>query len=108
MAIRSQLLAVMLLVLTGCASRAYLYSRVIEPATENFKHAPVGSKQCALHGYRLREPVSGYGVSAEWDTKYLKKAALEAGITNVYYADLETLSILYRVYQRRTLIVYGD
>lgn len=108
MAIKAQLLAGLLVACTGCASRALLYSRVTEPATENFRHAPVGKKQCSVPGYRVREPITGYGISAEWDTRYLKRAALEAGITNIYYADLETLSILFRVYQRRTLIIYGD
>ena len=102
------MLAVLLLLLSGCVSRPMLYSHVTEPATKKFQQTPVGSKQCLVHGYRVREPFTGHGISAEWDTHYLNQVALQAGITNVYYADIETLSIFFQIYQRRTLIIYGD
>ena len=108
MAISKQLLALAILLQVGCASRGILYSHVTEPATIKFDRAPTGTKKCVVPGYKLREPVTGYGISAEWDSNYLKMVARQAGITNMYYADLDTLSILFRVYQRRTLIIYGD
>ena len=61
-----------------------------------------------VRSFRVQEPVTGYGVSAEWEAYPLKDAALHAGITNLYFADRQTLSILNGIYRSRTLIVYGD
>jgi len=38
----------------------------------------------------------------------VEEAARAAGITNLYYADIETLSILKGVYARKTLILCDD
>ncbi len=108
MGIRLLLAAALLLLHAGCASRGILYSHTVAPATEDFSKTPVGSKHATICGYRIREPISGYGVSAEWDSNYIRSAAKKAGISSIYYADLETLSIALGVYQQRTLIIYGN
>jgi len=79
-----------------------------EPATEEFDKTPVGSKACVVRSHKFREPVSGYGVTAEWDANTVRAAARRAGFTNIYYADLQTLSVCFGIYRQRVLIVYGD
>ena len=37
-----------------------------------------------------------------------EEAARTAGMTNIYYADLETLSVLRGIYEKKTLILCGD
>ena len=101
-------LSLWLLGLAGCATRAVLFSHVTEPATVNFRHTPVGTKRCVIRNFRVQEPVSGYGVSAEWDAGTIRAAARQAGITNIYYVDLQTLSVLSGLYRQRALVVYGD
>ena len=109
MAISRQVaLPLLLLLLTGCLSPGLLYTRMTEPATEEFDKTPVGTKTCVVRSHKIREPVSGYGFSAEWDANYVKAAALKGGLTNVYYADLRTLSVCFGIYRQRELIVYGD
>ena len=108
MAIRCSIMSLLLLLLPGCAANGILYTRVTEPATLNFHKTPVGSKLIFVRSFRVREPVSGYGLSAEWESDPVKTSALQAGITNLYFADLQTLSILNGLYRSRTLIVYGD
>ena len=107
MAIRFVVLSLLLLLLPGCVGNGLLYTRVTEPATLNFDKTPVGSKRVLIQSYRLQEPVTGYGVSTEWEADPVKTAARQAGVTNLFFADMQTLSIL-GVYRQRTLIVYGD
>lgn len=93
---------------SGCLRQGWLYSRTTEPYTESFRHTPVGHKQAVVDDFKVREPVSGYGVSAEWGVRAVRDVACAAGMTNIYYADLETLSIFSDLFRRRRLIVYGD
>jgi hypothetical protein len=108
MASRTLFAAGLLLLTAGCVSRGVLYSRTTEPATEDFAQTPIGTKHAEVCGQRLREPISGYGVSAEWDSDYLRAAARQAGISSIYYADLETITVAFGIYRHRTLIIYGD
>ena len=78
------------------------------PYTENFNNTPAGSKRLVLHDCRLREPITGYGVSAEWTTDEILKKATEAGMSEVHYADLHTFALILGIYKREKLIIYGD
>ena len=102
---RAMLLLVLPL-LSGCLS-GRLYYDVVEPLSVNFRAAPVGSKQCVLPLHRVKEPVSGYGISAEWDVDSIVTRARKAGISTIYYADIRTFSILSDLYSRKDIIIYG-
>jgi hypothetical protein len=91
-------------VFTGCG---VIYTNTIRPKSTDFKSTPIGTKSCAINAYRLKEPVSRLGLSGEWDTKDIINAAKEAGITEIYYTEMHTLSILFSSYRRKTLIIYG-
>lgn len=92
----------------GCMRQGWIYSHTTEPYTESFCQTPVGSKRTVVEDFKVREPVSGYGISAEWGIRAVRDAACAAGMTNIYYADIETLSILSDLFRRRRLIVYGE
>lgn len=96
--------------LCGCTNlvRGNLYAHIVQPYSRDFDNTPVGTKKCILTSYRLREPATRVGLSAEWDTRTIRREAARAGITNMYYADLSTISIGWGVYRRRGLIIYGD
>ena len=100
------------LCLSGCGHLAPLrglaFTKTVTPYTTRFHHTPVGSKSCTIHDYRLQEPVTRYGISAEWDTNVVHQAAEKAGITRIYYADVQTLSFVFGIFRRKTLIIYGD
>lgn len=85
-----------------------LYTNVIRPYSTDFRGVPAGSKACRVGEYHLKEPVSGAGMTADWTSRVIQEAARESGITNLYYADLKTFRILDGIYQKRTLILYGD
>jgi hypothetical protein len=108
MATKLFFLSAILFITAGCSVSGRLVTNSTKPYTRNFDNTPVGSKQCVLNDFRLREPISGHSISAEWTTDKILKVAEEAGMTNVYYADMHTLSLLLGIYKRKKLIIYGD
>lgn len=98
------------LLFTGCAATApgRLYTNMIRPHSTDFHVTPVGTKRCVLDEHRVKEPASGYGVTVEWSTDRIRSEAQKAGITNIAYTEVQTLSILMGIYCRQRLIVHGD
>jgi hypothetical protein len=47
-------------------------------------------------------------LSGEWDNDKIMRVAREAGITELHYIDIKTLSIVLGIYRRQTLILYGE
>ena len=92
----------------GCLERGLLYTQVVEPYLPDFRDTPVGSKSCRVKEHTLKEPVSGYNLSVAFSLPALQRAARQAGITKLYHVDEETLSVLLGIYERKTLILYGD
>ncbi len=95
-------------VLAGCATYGAIYSDTVSPYTENFRATPVGSKRCVIHDYQFREPVSRLKISAEWTTDVILNEAQKAGMSEIYYMDLRTVSVLFGIYRHKALLVYGD
>ena len=108
MAIDRIAIALLLLLSAGCANFGAAYSDVTSPASLDFNSTPSGTKRCVINSYKLKEPVTGIGLSAEWDRNYLKSMAANAGITNLYYADIRVRSVLMGLYSQKFLILYGD
>ncbi len=98
----------LLLFCMGCVAQGRLFTRVVTPYSSDFNCTPVGGKTFRVVEHQLKEPYTGAGVSATWTSRVLAEAARNSGITNIYYADLETFSILNGIYLKKTLIIYGD
>ena len=96
------------LLFCGCAVQGWLITRTVTPYTRDFRETPVGTKTCIISHHKLKEPVSGYDIYAEWTSGTLTNSAANAGITNICYMDLRTFSILAGIYRKRDLIIYGD
>ena len=56
---------------------------------------------------RIREPISGYGVYAEWNSNAIGDIAERQGLQTVYYADMEIFSIL-GIWKDTKLHIYGE
>ncbi|MGZ6224601.1 MAG: TRL domain-containing protein [Syntrophales bacterium] len=109
MAIRLLALYVLCIpVLTGCGTFGIIYSSTVVPYSEEFKETPVGTKRCVINDYQLSEPLTRVSLATEWSTNYISAAAEKAGIKDVYYIDVKTVSILLGIYKHKTLIIYGD
>lgn len=113
MAIRSFFSVLVAIVFSGCAgigtpiTTGQLYTNIIQPHSTDFHSTPVGTKQCVLDEHKLKDPVSG-GYSVEWTADVIRAATKEAGITNVSFTEIQTVSFLFGTYSRRRLIIYGD
>ncbi len=108
-AIKRWVLVVILVltVLTGCGTTGLIYTNTVAPYSKQFNDTPVGSKRCVLEDHiRVRMPFSG--MNAEWTTEYILKEARKAGINNIYYIDLNTVSFVLGIYTLKRLYIYSD
>lgn len=99
------------LLLASCAggpAPGLLYTRVAQPYMRDFNQTPVGGKKCILDDHRIKDVVTGSGASVEWSESSIQAAARERGIATVTHTDQELFSILFGIYSRKRLIVYGD
>ena len=85
-----------------------LYTNKVVPYSQNFDNTKLGTKVCYISDFKIKEPFSGYNISAEWMTSSIILKAREAGISTIYYADLKVFSILSSLYTIKTLMIYGD
>jgi len=93
---------------TGCfAPRGYLFTYRIEPyALPN--GARRADKRCTVNLTQIKEPFSHARLSVIWTDRAVIDAAEKAGIRELRYADLQTLSIFNDTYLRRRLLLYGE
>ena len=92
----------------GCVGQGLIYTRTVSPYSLDFDRTPIGSKTCRVNEYSFKEPVSGAGVSVIFTSRVVEDAAREAGMTNFYCADVDTFSVLLGIYEKKTLVLYGD
>ena len=107
-AIKAARLLLVALVLAGCAPLGLLYSNTVVPYSKEFSETPIGTKRCVIDNYQIKEPISGYNIYAEWSWSYILSEAQKAGISDIYYMDKKTLSILFGTYKHESLLIYGD
>lgn len=102
-------MALLLFGLHGCGI-GLLYTDVTHPLVTNMSKTPnpERTKTATLDQDTLEEPFTGLGVRVEVDSIAIGEAAKKAGIQEIYYADLRTVSVLFGIYQRRTVIVTGE
>lgn len=81
-----------------------IYTHVAEPLTTNFHATPVAA------GFVAKGDVKELRYNAYlrviWDENSIGSLAKEAGLTEVYYADLETFSVL-GIWTQYRVRVYG-
>ncbi len=100
-----------MLLLGGCfAPRGLLYTRIREPLMlpPERQGAPVADKQCHVSLTQLKEPVTRINLSVMWSQRVVQEELERAGMSEVYYCDLETLSVLLNSYVRRRIVFYGN
>ena len=104
---RLLLVAALAAPLCGCM-RGWLYTNVRTPAVSDIEAAPRGTRMVELTALQFKEPVSGAGMTVQWDSRAIGDAARQHGLDRVYFADLHTLSILGGLWKKQTIEVWGD
>lgn len=108
--LRAAALTLLLLGTCGCFTpRGYLFTRATAPYFLPYENTVSrASKSCVVDITQLKEPFTRANLSVIWTDRAVTDAMAKAGMTEVRYADLQTLSILNSVYERRRLIFYGE
>jgi hypothetical protein len=100
----------------GCAAlgkvdegilRGYVYKRVRVPFTSDLHRSPASATPAHGKIIQVKEPISGYGIYAEFSSNAIGEIAKRHGLTTVYFADKEIFSIL-GVWRHDKIFVYGE
>ncbi len=91
----------MALCLSGCGM-GLIYTHTVQPLTLDLHRTKVASSSAEGDIKYIRIPYFGIA----WDSAAIGDIAKRYGLTELYSADLETLTVLY-VWNRYTLHVYG-
>ena len=93
----------LILLLSGC-----IYTHTVEPLTLDMHRTPVVStqKEDSLKLISFPAPGGTYRLIA-WDRAAIGDIAKKHGLKEVYFADLETLSVL-SIWNQYTVHVYGQ
>lgn len=97
----------MILFVPGCVS-GFIYSNVTLPLSADMDRTPRGDKVCTVNSKHLEEPVTGFDLSVEWDSRAIGDAARKAGMESLYYADMKTISVLGGLWKQQTVRVWGE
>lgn len=92
------------LVLPGCGS-GVLYTRITTPLDADFHETPVVRD---FDSGRGEVNTLQYYVRINWGRQGIGELAKKHGFARVYYADLETLSVLNGLFQQSTVHIYGE
>ena len=92
--------------LSGCVYGA-VYSSTRQPLVTNMRETPKGVLRGQAGTCLLSIPVSAAQLSVGWDSRAIGDAARKAGMTEIYYADLHTRSVLLGLWEQETVEVYG-
>lgn len=84
------------MMLSGC-----LYSNIKTPLDTDLDKTVLGQKVGTANTYSVLWLVS-------WGDGSTSRAAHEGGITTVNHMDLQVFSVLFGMFSRTTIIVYGD
>ena len=84
-----------------------VYTRVKFPLTTDLNQTPAAVSTGNGKIVRIKEPFSGYGIYAEFNSNAIGEIAKRHGLKTVYYADIERLSIL-GIWRHDEVIVCGE
>lgn len=87
--------------LAGCVAQGAIYSHTTRPLMTNFDATPVADS-----GSRSDVKTVAFYVDVKWGDGGIGAIAREKGIAEIYYADIETITVL-RYWKQEFVRVYG-
>lgn len=106
MQIRCFLAAVLVWSLVGCTP-GIIYSDTTVPLVKNMRDTPASLNGVDGDSYYVRIPLINAPLSAEWSSRAIGDAAKRAGLREINYADMRTISVLLGVWKSQTVMVRG-
>jgi hypothetical protein len=91
--------------LSGCG---LIYTHVTKPLGTDFTAQQIETFDgVSLHGRSSSKHLSGASLQVEWGNRGIGQLAKELGLHKIYFADIETLSIL-GLWRQRWIHIYGE
>ena len=89
--------------------RGFLYYHNTEPLDVHFAGTPVYHRLAEGEGDVKQVSVHYFPIYVDivWDSNAIGDIAFHQGIDEIYYADMETLSVFFGFFSRRTVRIYG-
>ena len=99
---RALIAAATALVFSGCLSGA-IFERTTRPLTTDFHDTPAATRLVARGNLKQ---IRYQWLDVRWDDNAIGSIARKHGMERVFYADIETLRILY--WTQTWVLVYGE
>lgn len=93
-----------IVVMQGC-TQGLLYSHTTTPLTTNYQLTPNSDADKRGDGSTKHIHVQ---LQAKWDTNGIGEIAKEHGLHDIYYADLEKVSVLLGIWEQEYVHIYGQ
>lgn len=108
--VRLCIAATLAAVISGCGmiSRGILYTDTTQPLCKDARGTILGDVTSRGSSKRLQIPTTRVDIGAEWDSRAIGDIAREHGMKTVYACDSRRQSILFGLWRRDEVIVYGD
>lgn len=97
---------IFIFVCAGCVS-GLVYKNVTVPLSTDMDRTPRSSRVCSVNTKLLQEPVTGFDISIEWDSRAIGDAARRCELETIYFADIHTISILGGLWKQQIVHVCG-
>jgi hypothetical protein len=94
--------AALLLLLNGCVT-GLIYTHVVEPLDLNARETSIVPESQAGDIKQMQYSI----VDVRWDSNAIGDIAKREGIETVYFADMETFSLVLGIWRQRTVHIYG-
>ena len=102
----------MISLVSGCSALresplpGYIYTNTKFPYTRDLDNTPIADIEQDGKIIRITEPISGYGIYSEILSNAIGDIAEKNGLQEIYFADMEVLSIL-GIFKHNKLYIYG-
>jgi hypothetical protein len=93
--------------LSGC-TYGLLYTNVHRPLSTNMNSTVVQGDSTTSENQGVSLPLGRINLSARWSNQAIGEAAQQAGITNIHYLDLHTVSVLLGIWGYSEVTVVGE
>jgi hypothetical protein len=103
MVINRSFLLLGVVILQGC-TEGLIYTHTTRPLTTNYERTPNNINSKSGDGATKQIDIQ---LSVEWDSNGIGEIAREHGFEEVYYADIETFEVLFGIWEKEYVHIYG-
>lgn len=101
---------VVAMTLSGCGviSRGLIYTDTTQPLCSDARGTTLGSLAGKGSSKRIEIPTTRVDIGAEWDSRAIGDIAKAHGIATVHACESRRQSVLFGLWRRDEVIIYGE